>query len=361
MPFNPINFANIKPQGNPFFRDFVDNLASGYKAGQLPGQLARQKKQEEIANAMQQLLLDEQPQKFGEESQGRQLTNALSKFKVQEEPQRFGSEMSSAAMERAFHQAQANKLNTMTPLEAAKMSLENEWYPKAEQAKINEQNSLADYHKTGGGTGSIAEAKAERNFQNLVLKDNPHLSAEQAREASNVLREGGDSLEDGTKLNPLSADTQAALDAVIKSTTTASTTANRQVVNAIKNVLPGIKRLMAIDEPNQITGALFSPSAQADYMSEVISNKDALAIALRFPKTVESMRDVEKILRRQPGESHAAYHDRLSKKYTELEIREKAAESPQRTKSGNKEQTVEEEGTYEGKPVVKVNGKWHYK
>lgn len=110
MPFEPINFANIKPQGNPLFRDLLDNLMQGYQLGQVPAQLQRQKQKEELANAMQKLLVEEQPQKFGEESQGRQLSNALQKLKVQEEPQRFGSEMSTASIGRALDQARINQL-----------------------------------------------------------------------------------------------------------------------------------------------------------------------------------------------------------------------------------------------------------
>jgi hypothetical protein len=111
MAFNPINFANIAPQGNPFFRDLIDNLASGYKSGQMPAELERQRQKEEIANALNKLHLEEEPQKFGEESQGRQLENALNKFKVQEEPQKFTSEMSTAAIKRALDKANINKTN----------------------------------------------------------------------------------------------------------------------------------------------------------------------------------------------------------------------------------------------------------
>src|SRR5271155_5653065 len=111
MPFQAIDFANINPQGNPFFRDFVENLATGYKAGQLPQQLERQRQKEELANTMQKLLVEEQPQKFGEESQGRQLGNAFQTLLNQEQPQKFGSEMSSAAMSRALNQANINKIN----------------------------------------------------------------------------------------------------------------------------------------------------------------------------------------------------------------------------------------------------------
>jgi len=91
MPFQPIDFARIDPQGNPFLRDFVQNLAAGYKAGQLPQQLERQGEQERLANAMQSLLLQQQPQKFGEESQGRQLENAWRSILNRQQPQKFES------------------------------------------------------------------------------------------------------------------------------------------------------------------------------------------------------------------------------------------------------------------------------
>ena len=91
MPFQPINFANIEPQGNPGLRDFVANLAQGYKAGQLPQELARQSEKERLANMLQRFLVEEQPQKFSEESKGRQLENALNQYKVQQEPERFRS------------------------------------------------------------------------------------------------------------------------------------------------------------------------------------------------------------------------------------------------------------------------------
>lgn len=359
MPFNPINFANIAPQGNPAFRDLVDNLASGYKAGQLPAQMARQRQQEEIANAMQKLLLEEQPQKFGEESQGRQLTNALSKFKVQEEPKRFGSEMSNAAMERALHQANINRLNTMTPLDAMRQSLENQWYPKLSQSKIDEAQSLSDYRKTAG-TGSAAGGKYERDFQNFVAKDNPHITPEQIYEASNVLREGGDTLEDGTKLNPLSAAAQGALDRVLKSGTTPTVTANKKVVQAIDNVVPLITKLKEMEAPGQFIGKYFSPNHQAQYESKVAEIKDSLASALKLPGTNEGIKVIETIVGKHPFETDSSYHKRLTELEADLTNRRAKATAPQKTSSFSSG-TVEEEGSIDGKPVFKKDGKWHYK
>lgn len=111
MPFKPIDFTNITPQGNPFLRDFISNLATGYQTAQLPAQLERERQKEELANKMQTELLKEQPQKFGEESQARQLENSLNKFKLEHEPQKFSSEMSTAAIARALDQAHINQLN----------------------------------------------------------------------------------------------------------------------------------------------------------------------------------------------------------------------------------------------------------
>lgn len=71
MPFQPINYANIAPQGNPWVRDFVENMTKGYQAGRLPyeTQQAEQKqdldnKKQQLANVMQILKNREQPQKF---------------------------------------------------------------------------------------------------------------------------------------------------------------------------------------------------------------------------------------------------------------------------------------------------------
>lgn len=110
MAFQPINFASIRPQGNPFFRDLVDNLVKGYQAGQLPQQMARQQQKEELANALSKLTLEEEPERFKTEQEGKSLINALQKLKVQEEPQRFGSEMSTASLGRALDQARINQL-----------------------------------------------------------------------------------------------------------------------------------------------------------------------------------------------------------------------------------------------------------
>jgi hypothetical protein len=53
-------------------------------------------------------------------------------------------------------------------------------------------------------------------FQNLVKKDNPSLTPDQVYEASNVLRQGGQILSDGTRINPLSPAARASYDRLVK-------------------------------------------------------------------------------------------------------------------------------------------------
>lgn len=248
MPFQPINFANIKPQGNPFFRDLVDNLATGYQAGQLPQQLERQRQKEELANAMQKLLVDEQPQKFGEESQGRQLQNAFQALLNQEQPQKFGSDMSSAAMARALQQANINRTNTMTPLEARELALKNELYPEVTKSQIANNLALSKQRElglTGLGTGG----KESFYFQNLTQQSNPQLKPEQMFEAANAVLEGKDTLPDGTRINVTPLMTASA-DRMTKYGTTG---------DLISNMVRGQQADKEIGVLNQYIGAAIAP------------------------------------------------------------------------------------------------------
>jgi len=110
--------------------------------------------------------------------------------------------------------ALTNKYNTMTPLEAEAQRILNKYGPQREQANINWRNM--------GGAGAGVGAKEEFLFQQLISKDNPQLNNDPVKiyEASNVLRQGGNKLSDGTQLNPLSPAAQSSFDRIVKGTTT---------------------------------------------------------------------------------------------------------------------------------------------
>ena len=196
MAFQPINFANIKPQGNPFFRDLVDNLATGYKAGQLPQQLERQRQKEELANAMQTLLVDEQPEKFK-------------------------SEQLSREVERAFQQAQTGKVNTMTPLEARELALKNAFYPKLTESQITNNLALAKQRQLGYGVMN-AGGKEELFYANKTQEANPDLTPEQLADAINRSRQGQTTLSDGTTPINITEQMARSADRIEKYGTTGS-------------------------------------------------------------------------------------------------------------------------------------------
>lgn len=106
MPFQPINFANIAPQGNPFFRDLVDSLVSGYSAAQVPGQLERKRQQEELENAFKNIQIQEEPERFKQSLKSSSIVDALNQARInklkQEESLPFGGRVAPGSVGQAM-------------------------------------------------------------------------------------------------------------------------------------------------------------------------------------------------------------------------------------------------------------------
>ncbi len=96
----------------------------------------------------------------------------------------------------------------------------NQFLPDSEKARIARENAMVNYYKTGG-PGSSTGSKDYQAYVNGISQDNPGLSQEQLREASDTLAKGGAQLSDGTMLNPMSFGTRTALDRAVKASTTA--------------------------------------------------------------------------------------------------------------------------------------------
>jgi hypothetical protein len=194
------------------------------------------------------------------------LANAISEIKRQYEAQNQQATINSL-------NATTNKINTMTPLEAKELTIKNKLLPQTLQADIN-------YKNMGGGRGSTG-SKDALNYQYQVGLDNPQLSDDQIREAANVYANGGDTLSDGTKLNPQSPLTKQAYDRAYKSTTSAKlVTAGVQAnqadaeLTALNNhVAPVIKDVGTTyfnRSPDQILASLGSDSASQKKVGRII-------------------------------------------------------------------------------------------
>lgn len=84
--------------------------------------------------------------------------------------------------------------------------------------KQAQSQSLKDRPLNNLGVG----AKEELNFQQFLGQDNPTFTPDQIYEASNVIRQGGNTLSDGTPIAPLSPAAQGSLDRLAGYSTTSS-------------------------------------------------------------------------------------------------------------------------------------------
>lgn len=251
MPFQPINFAAIQPDGSPVLRDFVNNLVKGYQAGQMPYEMQRKAEQEQLANAFQQM-------------------------KNQQEPQRFQTEQQNAESQRAYQEANTNRVNTMTPVEALQQTLINKYYPQLTQSQINEKNAQTNKTNTmipldakyqdlintfyprekeaeiaqkgamtkyynQGGPGQGVGGKEWNHFQNSIAQANPKLSQDQLQDAINAYGFGRTTLADGTPFN-ISADMKNSRDRVFKYGTTAAALNRNIFGEQAENEIPVVSK-----------------------------------------------------------------------------------------------------------------------
>ncbi len=201
------------------------------------------KLQQALANAQK---MQQEQQLFPLQLQQQQLANQGSQAKLP-----YIGPQAKADLD--YTNANANKINTMTPLEAQNQQNVNKWYgPKAQQ-EINESKALSNYRSMGGanlGTGGSEELFT----QSLVKRDNPGLSDEQVYAARNAYAQGKTELPDGTPLNPMSPATQAALDRITKGTTTAQGLNQQRFARTTDALLDEGNKLMPVI--SQYSGAL---------------------------------------------------------------------------------------------------------
>lgn len=215
MPFQPINFAALQPQGSPFAQNFIDNIVKGYQAGQMPYQMQRQAEQEQLANAFQ-------------------------KMKNQQEPERFQNEQQNTLAEQILRKANADKINTMLPSDLKYQDLINKFYGPEKQAEIAQKGAMTNYYNQGG-PGQGVGGKEWNHFQNSVSQANPNLSQEQLKEAVNAYGFGKTTLADGTPFN-ISADMKNSRDRYVKYGTT-SAALNRNIFGEqAENEIPVVSK-----------------------------------------------------------------------------------------------------------------------
>lgn len=104
-------------------------------------------------------------------------------------------------------------------------------YKQIAQAKINQQNAMANYYNSGGSQLGVG-AKEVNNFQNQLTKENPGWDAPKALQAANLYMSGAKTFPDGTPLPPPSSLDQESMNRIVKEGSTAGGL-NQQNADAI--------------------------------------------------------------------------------------------------------------------------------
>lgn len=173
--------------------NLAQRLLGGFKQGQglhqnyLANQLSQIQNQDELTK-----------QKYLEPSLQEQLQKAIYENQIQkpmaENADAFSMAKLAAERAQAPHiNAQTNRINTMTPLEAEQLRLQNQLYPDLTQSLINQRNM--------GGSNS-AGGKDFDKFKYQIALDNPAWDANQINQAASAYLDGNTTLPDGTSIPP---------------------------------------------------------------------------------------------------------------------------------------------------------------
>lgn len=127
--------------------------------------------------------------------------------KAQAEPGLVNAQTNQANSSANWNNTDAQRLKSLLP-----------YFPQEMQAGIAEKLAQAQLLGMGGRNAGTGQ-KEEMFFQSLVGRDNPQLKPEQIYEASNVLRQGGNQLSDGTPIKALSPASQTSYDRLTKGST----------------------------------------------------------------------------------------------------------------------------------------------
>jgi len=376
MPFQQINYAAIPPVGMPGVANLVQSLAQGYMAGQMPAQMQRQAQAQNLANQLNQLRLQQEPQTFAEDLKAKQLSNAMNNLLFQEQPDVFKGNQAATALANQLKQLQINAAKrTADPEAAAQYFTQIANIIKGMQNSQNSPNAGATATGATSPLGTVPTANMPSFGQqgygviapagdNSSPTNNLTITPDQAKNLSNA-GIGQPALVDpvqmmknffgikptpaeiaAQKFNEFKAQEdykksllptpeqkeQTQLDVFNKKlqdkaqqATPAFATKQQTAINAINTVMPGIDKLINMTVPNQIFGKYLTPSDQAAYVQQLNLNKDTLIKGLGLNPNDKPIQLIDQILRLAPLEMTDKYRARLLDLKNDLSSRQAEA------------------------------------
>lgn len=340
-----IPFEQIKPIGNPAFRDLADSLLSGYKAGAYPAE-QRQKYRGEEENILKTALANEFEKKYGNKKREAEIKNILSqalyhnaganKLRMDYDPQAYldyargltgglipeksnttnatnpdGSEVEPNVKINAPGTESALTFEnyvTMTP-EARKSMYESPQVSLETKKKIEEyEKNLNDpqYGQVMQGLNSAVQSPdnisavkltPQQEMLNSLIKHKLNLpeSKEEKRKAA---------LEDFEEKEKIKRKIET------KEGTTSFLTQKQVSQNAAKKAIDPIIDLIKLNKESGLGGYL-TPSQKKKYNTTAFQSGDSYLKAQNLPNTQEALKESTELFKQGFFESKQSYNERL--------------------------------------------------
>jgi|WetSurMetagenome_2_1015567.scaffolds.fasta_scaffold56861_2 hypothetical protein len=306
MPFQPINFAGIEPQGNPLARDLITNLMTGYKLGQMPGQMRRQAEQEQAERSYREALAQEALQKLNKEKiiQNALFGNQLSPVQGQIPPRPVMSQQQNDMGKKGI-------IETLFPQIMQKVQQQNEQQPQSEQGNLSLTPEQKEYLRRVwfGLPTQMPSEKTQADIDEENRKLQNEMKLERFKAGLNTKKEE----KSGEELTPTMLTNQ------------------QEIVANITNLKPMLSDLISLNKKGKVPyGGLeiLSP----EYTAKTSAIIDTLIKAYNYMGIKESIKKAENQIERKIGESDADYGKRLLDVQKELNEHEKNAREMLRTK-----------------------------
>lgn len=374
MGFQPINFANIAPQGNEFARNFVDTLSKGYKAGQMPYELERKKQAEELASKMSAELLKEQPEKFTSEQ-------ALRKAQTEKALRPDAVKLSNVESLIGGLQNIGNKYGTDSPQYAmaqqyVKAHINGK--PEAEQLGTFGK-AYNDYQRIVQQLGADSpEAKMAKANLERISQGSQGITVMDPKTGLPLVQVGGSSKGQGPKVY------QDAQGNFVSPLTTGNVGAQQKQIIGEKQANASLQKAIELYAPyinprtrtitnmkgwlnDHIPGANFeSPSKRAEGITYLKSSADKLLKAMGLPGSDIQLAHVKEIVEPMKGETGKYWAERVQRQLNEYAKSELGQEQtliegirvPGNQNQPASNQKVEATITMNGKDYHRVDGKW---
>ncbi len=306
MPFQPINFLNVPIQRGSFLpEDLVERWKQGFQAGQMPAQMKRTAESEELANALNRMKIQNQPE--NERLQQALMQEKIKQLQAPKAPTEFEQKMK--LLEKYLsgqdifgsQQPQISPENIQNP-QQLNNSNEIPENPLSTQIQSSPQNQL-----------SPQQSNQQKNLADSFIRHILGLPQETPDE-----KRENDFLYDQKK-NAIKNENEKDYSKLTQRTASELQEQNTNIENLVPSIRDFAASVKNVPFQN-IFSTHLSPQKQSDYETKITALTDAYMKAKNLPNTEKIFfENRDKIFARKRSDSDQSYTKRLLHQADELE------------------------------------------